>query len=296
MTLLKHLHPSVSTLCDEVFSSLITALESSIAYIYEPWRDMSTSCRVLMGVAILSVDLHTQTQHFKKCKGLFAYVQSISTNICKIKDPWLQLLKIFRQSSHFLYTEIVFILCLENTPSSGLKFWYSKSQLSTLPLTSAEARSLPRCSFFALTSSCTPGLLVPLCSLPHHTLHSLILSDWQITISGKHRKQQWMHANILARWVFHTSGSVSWLVQAFRRILCPHSLQQSGSQNPSHKIAGKSILFLSLLTVLGGTGYSAHVLCALDTSMWRFQFSSPIAFSARSNLIAIRMNSWLFKW
>lgn len=150
----------------------------------------------------------------------------------------------------------------------------------------------PFFSFFL----CTPGLLVPLCSLPHHTLHSLILSDWQITISGKHRKQQWMHANILARWVFHTSGSVSWLVQAFRRILCPHSLQQSGSQNPSHKIAGKSILFLSLLTVLGGTGYSAHVLCALDTSMWRFQFSSPIAFSARSNLIAIRMNSWLFKW
>lgn len=121
--------------------------------------------------------------------------------------------------------------------------WNSgKSRLNTLPLTSAEARSLPRCSSFALTSSCTPGPLVPLCSLLHHTLHSFILPDWQITISGRHRKQQRMHANILARWIFHTSGSVSWLVQAFRGILCSHSLQQSGSQNPSHKIAGKSIL------------------------------------------------------
>lgn len=65
----------------------------------------------------------------------------------------------------------------ENSPSSGLKFCPCRSQLSTLLLNSAGARSLPRCSSFATISPCTPGLLLPLCCASLYTFHSFS-SPW----------------------------------------------------------------------------------------------------------------------
>lgn len=193
-----------------------------------------------MAVVILSVDPHTKTEHFKRCKSLWScpayfykHMQDKRSSAETIQElQTVQTLASHRRAFHPTH---------ENSHSSGLKFWPCKSRLSTLLLNSAGARSLPRCSSFALTSSCTPGLLLPLCCASLHTLHSFS-SPWLTNISGKQRKQQRMLAGILARWCFHTTGSVLWLVQSFWGILCPHSWQQLGSQNPSHKITSKSIL------------------------------------------------------
>lgn len=124
-----------------------------------------------MAVAILSIDLHTQTEHFKQCKSLWScsvyfykYMQDKRSSAKTIRE--------LQTVQPLLLHRCAFHPTPENPPSSRLKFWSCKSQLCTLPPTSVGARSLPRCSSFALTSSCTPGLLVPLCSTPRHTLHS----------------------------------------------------------------------------------------------------------------------------
>lgn len=70
-----------------------------------------------MAVAILSVDPHTQI--VLQTIQVFALVQSISTNVCRIKDPQLQLSKIFRQSSDFSHTDVLFMLLLKTLLHQG---------------------------------------------------------------------------------------------------------------------------------------------------------------------------------
>lgn len=126
-----------------------------------------------MVVAILSIVLHTQTEPIKQCISLW----SCSLYLYKHRQDKRSSAKTTRElqtAQPLLPHRCAFHPAPENPPSSCLKFWSCKSQLSTLPLASVGARSLPRCSSFALTSSCTAGLLVPLCSSPRHTLHSFL--------------------------------------------------------------------------------------------------------------------------
>lgn len=124
-----------------------------------------------MALAILSVDPHTKTEHFKQCKGL------LSCPVCfykhmQDKRSSAETLQELQTVQTLLPHRCAFHPTHENSPSSELEFWPFRSQLSTLLLNSAGARSLSRCSSFSLTSPCTPGLPLPLCCASLHTLHS----------------------------------------------------------------------------------------------------------------------------
>lgn len=214
-----------------------------------------------MAVAILPLDLHTKKGHLEQCKSLWS-CSVYSANICGIKDP--QLKPSASDSTVASSTDVLLIpflkilLCKDwkSSPVKAIKHFaavFSSSQIS--------AQMVLLC-FNIFLHSWTPS--TTLFHLPVTHLTPFFLPDWQTTISGKQRKWQRMLVNILARWCFRTSGSVSWQAQSFWGILCPHSWQQSGSQNPSHEIAGKSIL-LSLFFDCAGW---YRLLCLMRFVRW----------------------------
>lgn len=215
-----------------------------------------------MGLVVLAVDPHTNTRHLQPCKGLWSCPAYFYRHM-QDKRSSAETIQQLQTVQTLLPHRCAFHPTHQNSPSSGLKLWPCRSQLSTWLLNSAGARSLPRCSSFALTSPCTLGSYCHFVVLPFTRFIPFLLPARQTTISGKQRKRQRMLAGILARWCFHTSGTVLWLVQSFWGILCPHSWQQLASQNPSHKIAGKSILLSLFFDCVAGTDYSSScVLCA----------------------------------
>lgn len=249
-----------------------------------------------MALAILSVDAHTKTEHFKQCKGLWSCPLYFYKHM-QDKRSSAETIQELQTVQTLLPHRCAFHPTHENSPSSELKFWPCRSQLSTLLLNSAGARSLPRCSSFALTSHCTPGLLLPLCCASLHTLHSF--SSPQLTNSYFWQAAEaaegacWCPCQMMFpyKWVSVVTGAII-LGDTVPPFMTTISLSEPLTSNSWQEHPVISLFWLCV----AGTGYSVSVCCALDTAMWRFQFSSSIAFSAGSDLIAIRMHSWHFKW
>lgn len=124
-----------------------------------------------MGLVVLAVDPHTNTRHLQPCKGLWSCPAYFYRHM-QDKRSSAETIQQLQTVQTLLPHRCAFHPTHQNSPSSGLKLWPCRSQLSTWLLNSAGARSLPRCSSFALTSPCTPGLLLPLCCASLHTLHS----------------------------------------------------------------------------------------------------------------------------